>query len=109
MRVSRKTHKITRRLDRGDNSDEFEIRSDQNEIPKLKYGANTNLAVFKQKLSVKAMQVYGDIARSIETGKYNELTENNVKTSDLADDPYGLNIVQLTDGIKANGGGAECL
>lgn len=44
--------------------------SNANGIPLLRFGANTNLHVWKQKLTVKAMQLYGDLARLLEDDEY---------------------------------------
>ena len=43
-----------------------------NGVPMLRYGVNTNLHVWKLKMTVMAMQRYGDLARLLEKDEYYE-------------------------------------
>ena len=69
-------------------------------VPILKYGTNTNLAVFKQKLTVAAMMLFGDLARLVETDEYYEPPKIKIEDYDLDNDPHGLNLEELKDARK---------
>ena len=62
-------------------------------VPRLRYGRDTNLLIFKQKLGIKAMQLYGNLARFIETDQYYEPERPDPSHYELGedDDPHGFN------------------
>ena len=66
------------------------------EVPVLKYGAACNFATFKPKLATKAMTLYGDLARCINTHEYYEPLPVEIEHYDANEDPLGL----ILDGLK---------
>ena len=64
-------------------------------VPRLRYGRDTNLLIFKQKLGIKAMQLYGNLARFIETDQYYEPERPDPSHYELdeEDDPITLEIL----------------
>ena len=78
MRSNKKFQKRFEQRARGSASN-----SASTSVPILRYGANTNLATFKQKLVAEGMERYGDLARLIEL------------------DPHGFNAEDMKDARKA--------
>lgn len=69
-------------------------------IPTLKYGPNTNLLQFKRAIIIKAGELFGDLARSLETLEYYVSPEIDEQEYDLDNDPHGINIMTLKEKIK---------
>ena len=69
-------------------------------MPKLKYGAANNIPGFKQKLSVKSFQIFGDLARLIEDDNLFVPAKISVDDYDLHNDPHNLNLHDLREANK---------
>ena len=66
----------------------------------LRYGANTNWAKFKERMSLVMMEKYGDLARFIEIGEYWAPPTVEIADYDLDNDPHGLHIADLKEDRK---------
>ena len=71
------------------------------EIPILRYGPATNIIIVRKRLSMKALQVHGDLGRLIETQSYFEPDPIAVDDYDLEADPHGINLMMLKDAHKS--------
>ena len=75
-------------------------RDTSESVPKLRYGANSNLATFKQKMVVAAMEKYGNLARLLELDEYYEPDPIELSDYDKRTDPLGIQLDRMKNKIK---------
>ncbi len=73
--------------------------NDPMRVPVLTYGRNNNFALFKKNLKVKALQLFGDLARIITDHAYYDPPEVDQKRFDVDNDKLGLNLDRLKKAV----------